>query len=234
MAADRAPPVGGGAPSSRTGGAHYAVGIMSPHWPAFKGGAELKLGMGRYRFSLWRNGGCSLNVNKEKDMEKLPPPMVGSAKLIQFADAGPPVLFTGIQSVYVGGQLIGPAPRLAICQQVSDMAFYLFLCNERWEVIAAVGGDRVSSLISRAERWYQGINAKWVSSPYSDADFQRYLDAERGDMRCSFCRRWDWEYSVRFSHGKCNICDICVKDFGAQLSENEALTGNPDHGHDTE
>lgn len=157
-------------------------------------------------------------------MDKLPPPMIDSAKLIQFADAGPPVLFTGIQCVYVDGKLIGSAPRLAICQQISDMAFLLYLCNEHWEVVAVVGGDDVSSLISKAERWYQGINAKWVSSPYSDDEFQRYIEAERGDMRCSFCRRWDWEYSVLFSQDNCNICDICVKDFGARLLE-------LDHGH---
>ena len=159
------------------------------------------------------------NRNLGSNMYTSPPPVIATAKLIKFADATAPAIFTGTQAIYLGAELIGAAPRIAICQQIPDDSVILYLCDENWGVIAAVGGGDVSELTRKAELWYQGINDRWTNSPYSDEDCQKFLEDERGGARCAFCRRWDWEYSVLFSENGTNICDVCVRRFFVHLTE---------------
>lgn len=156
-------------------------------------------------------------------MQSVPPPIIGTAKLIKYADASAPVIFTGKQTIYVDGVLVGPAPRIAICRNIPDDELYLFLCDENWEVIAVGSSGRdVADQTNRAERWYQGIVSNWIASPYNDDDCTKYQDKEYGEARCSFCRRWYWEYTVLFSENKANICNLCVKSFSSKLIDIES------------
>ena len=119
-------------------------------------------------------------------MLSVPPPIIETAKLIKYSDTSPPVAFTGVQKIFVDGNLMGAVPGIAIGQQISDDTFHLYLCNEVWEVLAVVEGRSVSDLTSKAERWYHGLNERWHDTPYSAEDCDKFLNNDRGDMRCSF------------------------------------------------
>lgn len=146
-------------------------------------------------------------------MDTTPPPMLESSKLVKYARVDSSVMFTGHQVLYVDGKLLGAVPQLAICQNLADKRMHLLLCDENWNVIGASTGDTVDELEENAEHWYRGIKKKWIQSPYSDEDFMRYIEDQRGQFRCSFCGRWDWEFGELFSDQDCNICDICVRSF---------------------
>ncbi len=90
-----------------------------------------------------------------------PPAIQDSAKVIAFAVTDESVTYTGKVSTYVGGNLIGPVPKLSICQNPGEDDYLLFYCNEFWEVLAAGGGDSIEQVKKMAEKGYAGISSKW-------------------------------------------------------------------------
>jgi len=132
---------------------------------------------------------------------------------VEYADVDVTVSFTGRQTIYVDGKLIGSAAGLAICIGFSDQVFYLYLCDDGWEVVAVTTANSLSEIKTRAELWYSGIGNKWVKSPYSEEDFRRHLEEQRAEFRCSFCGKWDWEYRELFAGNGVTICDYCVREF---------------------
>ena len=147
-----------------------------------------------------------------------PSPMLESSKLVKYATTDPPVVFTGRQVIYLDGKLLDAAPRLAICENLSDQRMHLLLCDDDWNVIAASTGDSLVEVEEMAERWYRGIEDKWIKSPYGEEEFRKYAGDQREELRCSFCGRWDWEYGQAFSVQGSNICDVCVRSFFEKLS----------------
>jgi hypothetical protein len=70
--------------------------------------------------------------------------------------------YTGNTKHYVGGELIGEVPALAICQYGSGKGYYLFRCDEHWIVITDTFHVSIEEAMGQAEYEYVGLTAeKW-------------------------------------------------------------------------
>lgn len=79
-----------------------------------------------------------------------PPPVINSARVVEYAiieDADP---FTGFGTIYVNDKLLGRVPRLALCENLgTDLGPLLFHCDEAWSVLGCRAG-RLSKTQSSA------------------------------------------------------------------------------------
>ena len=100
---------------------------------------------------------------------KPPPPLLDSAKVLEFAVVDSSVRFTGNLHLFHGGERVGPVPCLAIGRDPAVEGLLLFHCDDDWNVLAAQiwnSPDRavvatVEEVKQRAEQYYSGISAKW-------------------------------------------------------------------------
>jgi hypothetical protein len=90
-----------------------------------------------------------------------PPAILDSAQVILFAILDASVRYTGRSYVMVGGVVVDPAPRLAICRNLHDDDILLFLCDDDWNVLGAGGYGTVEKARERAESAYSGVGQKW-------------------------------------------------------------------------
>jgi hypothetical protein len=100
---------------------------------------------------------------------KRPPPVLDSARVLEFAVLDESVRFTGKLHLSHGDVRIGAVPGLAICRDPGVDGLLLFHCDENWNVVAAQiwnNPDRptiatVDEVKERAEKYYSGISSKW-------------------------------------------------------------------------
>jgi len=91
-------------------------------------------------------------VYRDRDIMTEPPYVLDSARVLAYAVLDQTVSYTGRISVYVGGKLLSPVPRLAICENLArDGDFLLFYCTETWEVLGVGGYDSFEFAKQRAE-----------------------------------------------------------------------------------
>lgn len=98
-----------------------------------------------------------------------PPPVLDSAKVLEFAVLDPSVQFTGALNLYHGDKRIGRVPCLAICMDPNVDGLFLFHCDENWNVLAAQiwnNPDRpvvatVEEVKAKTEKYYSGLSSKW-------------------------------------------------------------------------
>lgn len=57
--------------------------------------------------------------------------------------------------------LLGPAKALVIAQYPGDKQFYLFGCDEQWNVITDTVGDSLAQVFNQAEFEYEGVSKTW-------------------------------------------------------------------------
>lgn len=89
------------------------------------------------------------------------PEIVGGAKTLfstQIDDRHRP---TGNCRHSVNGALQGPAKSLVIAQYLGDKLFYLFGCDEQWNVITDTVGDSLAQVFDQAEFEYEGVSKTW-------------------------------------------------------------------------
>lgn len=150
-----------------------------------------------------------------------PPPVIGSSRLLEYAAIDSSIVYTGYIVLYVDGILLGPVPRIAVCQDLYDQGIVLFLCNENWEVRGVCSEDTLSDAKKTADRCYRGLSEKWLVSPYSDEEVTRYWDQRsKAGERCSFCQRRFWEFQKLYTvpDTEIGICDICIKSLYQDLT----------------
>jgi hypothetical protein len=149
-----------------------------------------------------------------------PPPTLGSAHVIEYAEVDASVRFTGRQTLYVDGKLLGPVPRLALCQNFDASDVMLFHCDDEWNVLGVGGGPTLEAARELAERAYAGISAKWIKSRFSREDAEEWLSESWGEGRCAFCGRTPHQVHlmVKGSTGA-RICDICISEFGRDIAQ---------------
>ena len=100
-----------------------------------------------------------------------PPAIIDGAAVLEYAVVDSSVRYTGRLHLYHGETRVGPVPCLAIGQNPDMKELLLFHCDEHWNVLGAQiwnapGRLAVTSLDdvkARAESYYAGISAKWVS-----------------------------------------------------------------------
>ena len=141
--------------------------------------------------------------------------MIGAARLLEYAIIDSSVVFTACQALYVDGNLLGPVPQLAICRDLSNEEIQLFHCDKKWNVLGVSGCGTLREIEKTAERGYRGLSGKWLVSPYSEEDLNRYMEVHWGKQRCSFCGRWPWQLQKLFVGADVGICNDCVDSFHA-------------------
>jgi hypothetical protein len=145
---------------------------------------------------------------------RFPPPVIAMARVIAHASTSEPVVWTGRQRVHVGDQLLGPVPRLAICQGISGAPtdFLLLYCDEAWTAIAATGASTIERAKQIAETAYGGVTSQWTTVDVSQADADAYVRQTFPELVCSFCGRLATEVPGMIQGARASICHRCVED----------------------
>jgi hypothetical protein len=93
------------------------------------------------------------------------PNTIGNAKVICYTRIDSRHRYTGNTRQIVGGELVGPASGLAVCQYPGDTAFYLFGCDETWSNITDTWHESLDDAQHQAEFEYVGVSSTWVFKP---------------------------------------------------------------------
>ena len=109
---------------------------------------------------------------------KSPPTEVGNATVIEYAILDDTVRPTGRTIHGVGlppeiprvGQwrnfpppkILGPFAALAICKRIDDSSYWLFYCDENWNVQSDGWYESIEEAKNQAEFEYEGVSALWV------------------------------------------------------------------------
>lgn len=150
-----------------------------------------------------------------------PPPILDSARVLEYAVVDDTVKFTHRISVYVGGRELGAVPRLAICQNMGEAPeTLLFYCDHEWNVLGAGAYPSVEVARERAETAYSGISPKWLKAPYSLEEAENYLSESWGERRCAFCGKTPNQVHV-LVEGRtgAKICDLCIGELRRAMIE---------------
>lgn len=165
-------------------------------------------------------------------MQKLPPPVIDSSRLLAFAFNDEEVEFTDRISLFVGEaealERLGEMPCLAICSSYpAPEDILLFFCDAQWEVRGTIPFRSVEEAKLKAERGYKGISAKWQKSPYTEEETNEYLRDEYEvdpatkwwEMICSFCGKDFFAEGQGLAGPKAAICRECVENFYAHFQD---------------
>src|SRR5262249_37449937 len=90
-----------------------------------------------------------------------PPAILDSAQVLFYAELDASVRYMGGAFVLIGGKIIDPVPRLAICHNLYDDDVLLFRCDDEWNVLGAGGYGTVEKAQAAAEAAYAGVGGKW-------------------------------------------------------------------------
>jgi hypothetical protein len=148
------------------------------------------------------------------------PAVLGSAGVLSYALADAEVRYSGAICLYVGGQLLGRVPRLAIAQDPATSEILLLHCDEQWDVLGvSSGGPTLAAAKARAERGYPGIGAKWIDTPRSPEQIASLVRDSWEDQACSFCGRVPSEFTSSVQAPSARICNLCISDYYQWQSE---------------
>ena len=81
-----------------------------------------------------------------------PPPVLASARVLEYAILDGSVGFSGKSRVFVESRELGRVPRLAIGQVLEAGEVLLLYCDEEWSVLTAAGYSSPAHAKARAER----------------------------------------------------------------------------------
>jgi hypothetical protein len=71
---------------------------------------------------------------------------------------------TGKCRQIVNGMIMSPASGLVICHYEGEDGFYLFSCDENWNVVTDTLHDTLEGAQAQAEFEYEGVSATWQTS----------------------------------------------------------------------
>lgn len=142
-----------------------------------------------------------------------PPPVLASARVLEYAVLTSSVRYSGHTSLFVGGKELGPVPRLAICQSLGETTFMLFHCDDDWNMLGISGHASIAKAKARAERIYAGVSACWIDRQVTEADAAAYIEQECGHERCRFCGRLPVDVERLVVHERGGpICGACIEE----------------------
>lgn len=149
------------------------------------------------------------------DNSTAPPPVLDMARVIAYAIVDSSVVWTGRQTLFVGGQLLGAVPKLALCRNLnpSDTDILLLHCNSEWHVLGASGAKTLEEAKARAERAYQGTTSKWIHRNISPEEARTWILKQSPTIVCSFCGRFPMEVDGLIEGTESAICFGCIKSF---------------------
>lgn len=99
-----------------------------------------------------------------------PPLELDGCRVLAYVSTDDPADFTGQLRLNVGGQWLGRVPRLAICAFGGGPELVVLHCDDSWAVLGIQGWNAlgvqsptsVAEVMSRVERYYQGLEGRWV------------------------------------------------------------------------
>jgi hypothetical protein len=152
---------------------------------------------------------------------KPPPPALNFARVLAYAKADESsVQYYERGCFFVGDQLLGPVPRLAICQPFDDNEVIVLHCDHEWASLGAQGGFKsIDEAKSYTEKSYQGINKFWNDTSITEVEAKAYLENELKDEKCSFCGRWPNQIKKMIASENARICDICIKKLNILIKD---------------
>jgi len=154
-----------------------------------------------------------------------PPPVLGSARVLEYAILDESVTYSGHSSLFVGtedGVLkeLGPVPCLAIAQELETGVIMLLHCDQEWDVLGLGGNyESVSEAKAKAERAYHGVSARWVETKVTEEEALKFIDEVWADERCSFCDKIPPDVNMMIKRKDVRICDSCIEEFHKMLQE---------------
>jgi hypothetical protein len=159
----------------------------------------------------------------DEDPGSPPPPVIDYSRVIAYAIVDSEVEWTGRQRLFVGGELLGCVPRLAICQNVSGPLTDILLlhCDESWASLGCSGGPTVDDVKAIAERAYRGITAKWVETGVTAEQAESWIRENHADDICSFCGSLPTAYENAFYGNRAAICFGCVRKLHEAMQNSE-------------
>src|SRR5262245_28609914 len=147
-----------------------------------------------------------------------PPPVVASARVLEYAVLDGSVGFSGKSRAFVENRELGRVPRLVIAEGLEAAEVLLLYCDDEWSVLAAAGMRSSSHAKARAERTYPGVSRLWVNAGVSKEEALAYAEEESRDFKCSFCGRRPDQVRNLLAQGAARICNLCVADFTRRLA----------------
>lgn len=89
------------------------------------------------------------------------PDVIGNARVINYAVVNL-CLPTGNTKHFAHGKLLGTAYALAICAHKPNSGYYLFYCDDAWEVFSDTWHETIDDAKDQAEFEYAGITDNWI------------------------------------------------------------------------
>ena len=93
-----------------------------------------------------------------------PPPVLDSARVLNYVIIGEEIKFSGRSLLFVDGKELGPVPCLAICEERETGGVLLFHCKSDWTVLGCSAHASISEAQKRAEHVYRGSSTRWVDA----------------------------------------------------------------------
>jgi len=156
-----------------------------------------------------------------------PSPILDCARVIAYAEVGLEIPFRQAFQLYVGGELLGRVPALAICINLRDESdVLLFHCDSDWNVLGAGGATSVDAAKDRAEANYPGISACWRHMDTTLGAAMKYFDDTWPEDKCSFCGKRSFEIEHLISGDHAAICEGCVQKYFEALSSSRGGAGS--------
>jgi hypothetical protein len=143
-----------------------------------------------------------------------PPPVLDSARVLAYAVVDESVIYSERGCLFVDGKLLGPVPRLAICQKLGESEIMVFHCDNEWNVLGVAGGySSVRDAKAAVESAYRGLSNKWADTSVTEDKAREFLKLEFSGEKCSFCGRLPIQAEQMISKGNLRICNKCVEEF---------------------
>ena len=148
-----------------------------------------------------------------------PPPLLGSARLLEYAMPDESVNYSGHSSLFVDGRELGVVPCLAICKPSEGPSVLLFHCSDDWTVLGAAEYTSLAEAKNRAERIYPGLSSHWIEAHVTEQEAERYLNEVWSNQRCSGCGKRPDQIEALVTKNDVRLCDSCIEEFHQMLHE---------------
>ena len=141
--------------------------------------------------------------------ENVPPPAIDCARVLSYVAVDVGVQFSGRTLLFVDGKELGPAPRLAICEDVKTGGILMFHCTRDWEALGCSAHTTLDEAKSRAEQIFHGVSSQWRDAEVSIETARAYLDELFEGEKCDRCGKRPYEVNSLTRKGSESICDGC-------------------------
>lgn len=151
----------------------------------------------------------------------IPPAKLANARTVEYAVLGDNPDYFGDGSIFVDGEEFGPAPCLAICQELQGSRFILLHCDRDWNVLSVSTHPTVKDAEKHANKIYPGVTEKWTTRSEGSTQTEEASETEAADIRCAICGREPEEVTAMIEAGKVRICDGCIRELYQMLKEKD-------------